>query len=373
MTEPAHAVYAPSSAHRWMICTASATAIAQAGQLDSALGEDEREEGTQAHEEIERCLGPLCETRRCPKTGWQLEAFPVNPDHAAAYGVALVLDYVRQLPPGRLWIEQRVRLTNEIWGRCDVAHFDDATGVLTIVDYKNGYVDVDAAENEQLRIYGAGTIYTHQLAAKWIRYVVVQPNSFLPVPRVKQWVESAESLFEFAKRAAAVPHGPLEFKAGEQCTYCPMFGRCPASRDILVQLGAVMAYAPDQVPADKVALFLTMQKPVKDWFENVNRAQLKAALSGNVPAGMKLVTGVKHREWVDPNAARAAVVAKHGVDALDPPTPAQAEKLGGIDVEKLSRKPEGGPVLALENDKRPPFKQKSAAEMFAGALQPQGV
>jgi hypothetical protein len=38
---------------------------------------------------------------------------------------------------------------------------------------------------------------------------------------------SAASLFAFAQRVAAIPHGPKNFVAGTQCTYCPLFGRCP--------------------------------------------------------------------------------------------------------------------------------------------------
>lgn len=360
----AHAVYAPSSAHRWTVCTASATAIAALGEQEEGA---EAAEGTRAHDEIERVLGPYSGDG----LGWWLEnpdtlIAPLDNDHPAAYGIALLLDYVRNLPPGKLWIEQRVRLTDQIWGRCDVAHWDEASATLTIVDYKNGFVDVDAVENEQLRIYGAGSIYTHKLPAKWIRYVVVQPNSFMPVPRVKQWVESAEDLFAFASKVAAIPAGDLTFTAGEQCKYCPLFGRCPASQDVLLKLNVMLANPPDAVRPDQVATFMACKKPIEDWFKALDKAATKSALSGKVPTGMKLVQTVKHRAWIDETTARAAILAAHGPNALDVPTPSQAEKLGGIDVAALSSKPEGGPALAFESDKRPAWAPKSAAEMFKG-------
>lgn len=360
----AHAVYSPSSAHRWTVCTASATAIAALGEQEEG---EEAAEGTRAHDEIERVLGPYSGDG----LGLWLEhddtlIAPVNPDHPAAYGVALVLDYVRKLPPGKLWIEQRVRLTDQIWGRCDVAHWDEASATLTIVDYKNGFVDVDAVENEQLRIYGAGSIYTHKLPAKWIRYVVVQPNSFMPVPRVKQWIESAEDLFAFANRVAAIPAGALTFTAGEQCKYCPLFGRCPASQDVLLKLNVMLANPPDAVRPDQVATFMACKKPIEDWFKALDKAATKSALSGAVPAGMKLVQTVKHRAWNDEAAARAAILAAHGPDALDVPTPSQVEKLGGVDVATLSSKPEGGPALAFESDKRAAWAPKSVETMFKG-------
>ena len=180
-----HAIYAPSSAHRWIDCTASASGIAALGEQEPGV---EAIEGTAAHEELERILSKSGEP---------------DPDHPAAYGIALAIDYVRQLPPGRMYVEQRVRLTDHIWGRCDVAHWHEESATLTILDLKNGFVNVEAEQNPQLRIYAAGSIYTYKLPAKHIRYVVVQPNSFLPVPRVKQWVESADDLFRFAERVPA--------------------------------------------------------------------------------------------------------------------------------------------------------------------------
>lgn len=362
----AHAVYAPSSAHRWTVCTASATAIAKLGEQEEG---DEAAEGTRAHDEIERVLGPYSGDG----LGLWLERDdtliePMDSDHPAAYGIALVLEYVRGLAPGTLWIEQRVHLTEQIWGRCDVAHWDPASETLTIIDYKNGFVDVDAVENEQLRIYGAGSIYTHKLPARWVRYVVVQPNSFMPVPRVKQWLESAEDLFAFAERTAAIPRGPLTFQAGENCKYCPLFGRCPASQDVLLKLNVMLANAPDAVRPDQIAMFKACEKPVVDWFKGLDKAATKVALAGSVPPGMALVTGTKHRAWKSEAEARVAVIGALGEAALELPTPSQAEKLGmaKTEVAALAETPEGGPVLAFASDKRKPWAPKSSAEMFKG-------
>lgn len=356
-----HACYAPSSAHRWTQCTASATAIAALGEQEEG---EEAAEGTRAHDEIERCLGAAAHFSN------GMQPLPVNPDHPAAFGVALVLDYVRQLPPGRLWVEQRVRLTDQIWGRCDVAHWDDATGILTIVDYKNGHVGVDAEENEQLRIYAAGSIYTHNLPAKWIRYVVVQPRDFRPVPPVKQWHESADDLFAFATKTAAIPYGPLTFVAGEQCTYCPLFGICSASRDLLANVGALVAglMTADQVTPAQRALFLACKKPIADAFKNAEKIWQKEALQGAAAPGLKVVTSQGHKAWSDPEAARALVLERLGPSGLDVPTPAQAIERGipADVVNPMAPRPSGGPVLAFESDKRPEWKARTGAEMFKG-------
>lgn len=358
-TDPnaAHAIYAPSSAHRWTICTASATAIAAMERVVPAVEGEEAQEGTAAHDEIERCL-----SGEFDDPSW----LDVNPDHPAAYGVALFLDYVRQLPPGQMWVEQRVALTEQIWGRCDVAHWDEATATLTIVDYKNGFVSVDAVENAQLRIYAAASIYTHKLPAKWIRYAVVQPNDFMPVPRVKQWDESAESLTAFAEKTAAIPGSVLKFEGvGEHCRDCPLFGTCEPSKDILLHIGTMLAKPADQVQPHQIAAYMACKKPIEHFFEALLRANTARAMTGATPPGTKLVLPVTKRQWKDEAAARALVLREKGVDALDPPTPAQAEKLG-LDITGMAEAPIAPAVLALESDKRKAWAPKSAAEMFAG-------
>jgi hypothetical protein len=370
-TDPnaAHAVYAPSSAHRWVHCTASAEAIATLPPQEEG---EEAAEGTAAHEEIERVLGPYSGAG----LGWWLEnpatlIAPLDRDHPAAYGIALLLSYVRGLTPGHLWIEQRVALNEQIWGRCDVAHWEAETGVLTIVDYKNGQRAVDVEENEQLRIYAAASMFTHNLPVKWIRYAVVQPNDWRPfVPRVKQWVEPVEDLYNWAGKVAAIPKGPKSFVAGDHCRDCPLFGKCSASVDMLRDLSAVIAglIEPGQVRPEQVALFMACQKPIEDQFKKFAKHWEALALKTETPPpGMKLVKTAPHRAWLDEEAAKQAVFAAKGIEGLAAPTPAQAEKMG-VDVSTLSHKPEGGPALAFASDKRKEWTRKSAAEMFAGIL-----
>lgn len=361
--ERGHAIYAPSMT-RWSKkdgCTAAPFAIAQLPRQEAG---EAAIAGTEAHEEIERCFGPMNGEFVTPAT---MPIKPVDPDHPAAFGIALMISYVRQLPPGRLWIEKPVELTKDIYGTPDVHHWDPASFTLTVPDFKNGFIGVDA-DTEQLYIYAAASIYTDNLPAQWIRTVIVQPRDFRPVPRVKQHVISAAELYEFAQRVAAIPSGPKVFRAGEHCAYCPVFGKCEATRDLLTQLGILMQHSPDELRPDQVALVLSIQKPVTDWFKSVEKAWTKKALTGAVPEGMKVVTSMKHKAWKDETAARQLVMERLGPEGLDVPTPAQAIERGIPEdvVNTMAPRPEGSPVLAFASDKRPEFKRKSAAEMFAG-------
>jgi hypothetical protein len=359
-----HAIYAPSMGSRWAKengCTAAPFAIAQMPHEESG---EAAIAGTEAHEEIERCFGPMNGEFVTPTT---MPIKPVDPDHPAAFGIALMISYVRQLPPGRLWIERPVELTKDIYGTPDVRHWEEATGILTVPDFKNGFIGVDA-DTEQLWIYAASSVYTDNLPLKWARLVIVQPNDFRPVPRVKQHMVSADELFAFAKRAAAVPAGPKEFRAGSHCAYCPVFGKCEATRDLLMQLGILMQHSPDELRPDQVALVMSIQKPVTDWFKSLEKVWTKKALNGTVPEGMKMVTSQKHKAWENEDQARALVLEHLGPDGLDVPTPAQAIERGIPEriVNAMAPRPPGAPVLAFASDKRPAFERKSAAEMFAG-------
>jgi hypothetical protein len=325
-----------------MHCTASAEAIAALGEQEEG---DAAKEGTEAHNELEACL-----------KGEQ--------DGSDNYGVSLFLDYFRQLAPGRRFIEHRVMLTPQIWGRLDSGDWNEESATVTIGDLKNGFVGVDAEENEQLRIYAAALIMQHKLPARWIRYAIVQPNDFRPVPRVKQWMESADSLHAFATKAAAIPQGPKSFVAGEHCRYCPLFGRCQASSDLIAQLATVLQHAPGEVRPDQVATFKALEKPIADFFKAIDKISTKRALEGTTIAGMKLVTAQKNRAWTNEAAARAAVVEKLGVGVLKLPTPAQAEA-EGMDVSGLADRTDGAPVLAFESDKRSDWKVRSVTEMFS--------
>lgn len=358
----AHAVFSPSGAPTWTVCTASAEAIAAMRRVVPEEEREESQDGTAGHDEIERRIGPLQGELVDPAT---MPIKDIDPEHAAAYGVALFVDFIRKLPPGRMWVEQRVILTKDIWGRADTIHWHEESLTLTIPDYKNGFVGVDP-DSEQLQIYAGAAMNTFGLKAKWVRLVVVQPNDFRPLPRIKQQIFPADEVLTQCAKWAAIPGSPKTFVGvGEHCRDCALFGTCEPSKDVLAHFGTMIAKGVEGVPAEMIAKFTACKKPIDHFFEAMAKRGTKLATAGNVPPGMVLVTGTTRRAWKDEAAARAAVLAAKGVEALLPPTPAQVEEMG-IDIEALADKLPGGPVLAMEGDKRKPWAPKSAAEMFAG-------
>lgn len=365
----AHAIYSMSGAHVWIKCTASATAVAAMGHVIQQEDGEDSVVGTAAHDEIDRVLGVLNDVSLVGGGDFIALVNEQDGDQAAAFGIALFVDYAYKLAtemPGKFWIEKHVRLTDDIWGRLDLAHWHAESATVTIADYKNGFVGVDAEKNDQFRGYAAALIRQFNLPAKHIRYACVQPNDFRPGPRVKQWHESIESLNAWTAEVEGIPDGPLTFTFGAHCRDCPLLGICKPTRDLLPQLGAVMSRGPaGDVPAHLIPLFLALKKPIDHFFEGLLKGGTKRALAGDVPPGMLVVTAQKHRVWISEQAAREAVYAAKGLSGLKPPTPAQAEEMG-INIEGLADKPKGGPVLAFANDKRKPWEPATAEQMFAG-------
>ena len=152
-----HARFAPSSAHRWLNCTAGVDAASRYDDPPSEAGQ----EGSAAHFLLERCLvdggqpsDHLGRTIVVKERGVERK-FLVTRDMAR--DVALGVDTVREIAshPGVSGVEARValeRVDPDLWGTTDLWHWGQ-DGVLTIVDFKFGRRDVDVVGNEQLMIY----------------------------------------------------------------------------------------------------------------------------------------------------------------------------------------------------------------------------
>src|ERR1700704_6209629 len=100
-----HAIFAPSSAARWMACPPSATLSQGLPERPSPAAL----EGTRVHAVVERAL----RTGEIPPPPAPWVTLKNMPDHVVA---TYVRDFVQQLGAGTLQIEERVFLTKGCWG-----------------------------------------------------------------------------------------------------------------------------------------------------------------------------------------------------------------------------------------------------------------
>ena len=256
MTEAAHSkLFAPSSAHRWMHCTASSFA---ASVYKDEPGEAAME-GTAFHWLLETCLTDgsdpsiyLGRTLIVTQDQARRE-FVVSPDMVA--DARLVASAIREvaLRPGISRVEVKVRLPQidaDIFGRTDVWAFGQDRW-LSVMDAKYGRVDVSPERNEQLMVYALG-IYREHIEpiagdnVAGVNLMIAQPRSLVPGPRIKTWQCSLVDLldFELSLRVAVheVRNAP-QFRAGDHCHYCPALGSCPPTKEAALKLGPILAAA----------------------------------------------------------------------------------------------------------------------------------
>lgn len=351
-----HAIFAPSAAHRWLEggCTAYPEAAARLPQEESG---EHAERGTFVHKAIEMHLtGELPDPYLEPR---------LEEDEAA--NVLSFAAFVDQFGEGKRWIEHRLMFNPEVWGTADFIHWAPSLRMLSIVDYKNGFVDVPVFNNAQLLTYGAAALRRLTVDPDFIRFVIYQPNSIAPVPRFKQWVATREQVENHAVRIEEILKSPRVFKAGEHCRYCPLFGKCDATQDLLQQLAPMLVQSPGEVSDDMLAAYLALRRPIDDWFKALEKDGLQRLATRKIP-GVAMGASNKHRVWTDDNLVVSALVDRFGAKGVKPVSPSQAEKLGAKDlVEQYSTKPRGEPILVFEDDPRANLvPTRDVAKVFAG-------
>lgn len=279
----AHALFSPSSAHKWIRC-AGALAMEQGAPDSTSAAADQ---GTAAHHLAAMVLtdgtyytrayegrtirvinGQVWERGdpRPPLLQGQRNhsdrEFAVDEDMCEA--VQTYVDAIR----GRIeeykaagaidttiLIENRVDISNvvnhpEQFGTSDViivATWADGTSLIGVEDLKYGYRLVNADHNEQLMIYALGALEQYEMLGNFTRarMVIHQPNR----DHVSDWECSIEELREFgakAGEAAALANDMLKLTKGivgkkrdeilattltpgeKQCQWCKRKGNCPA-------------------------------------------------------------------------------------------------------------------------------------------------
>lgn len=322
-----HAKFAPSSASRWLECPYSAIASATLPNSDN----DASREGTRVHALIESAL-----------LG--------NPKHEeeseeVLFGIDLVLDYVRQLG-GSVKAETKVHLSPEVWGTVDC--LQNTASITTLLDYKNGAMDVSAYQNKQLLTYAAAALEEFG-PSKHYRLVIVQPNSRTSGDQsdVKQWIatlEEVEAHRELVLEAVKRGLGGEGPKPGRHCRYCSAFGVCGATQEMLPFIMTAVTMTPGEVPNEAAVRMLRVLRGLEDFRKNLEKDIMKRFASGaQVPDASVGVTS-SHRKWSDERLAVTELMAAFGVNGVDPVSPATAEKMGAQGkelVHQLAYKPSG--------------------------------
>lgn len=249
-----------------------------------------------------------------------------------------------------------------VFGSCDV--LSKAGSRAVVLDWKFGDgVPVEADDNYQLLFYAAAARRTER--TKWVfedvtevELVIIQP------PAIKRWVttigrlDSFEQELKAAVKLAAKADAPLQ--QGEHCRWCKGKPICPkmtgaVDRALQLQL--------KEVDVTKLGKVLHQAVLLEQWLDDLRRLSHLAMENGVEIPGWKLVNKRGTRQWVEPDAVVAQILAQYPevciteTQKTEVLSPAQMEKM--LKKKKLSL-PEkmvtvvsSGTTIAPVEDPRP--------------------
>lgn len=364
----AHALLSPSSAHRWINCTAAPRLEANVEDAGSSFAE----EGTLAHaycaRKLKTFLGLGVEGEDKEITEYYDKYHTGEMDEYTDTYAAIVLEKYNaarsNTPDAQLLVETRLdfgQYVPEAFGTADAIIIAD--GVMEVIDFKYGKgVKVSAVENPQMMIYGLGAYdkFTLEYNIRRVRMTIVQPR----IDNLSEYEVSTEELLQWATSVLS-PKAKEAFsdkgtqKPGTWCQFCKVKSNCRALATLCT--GAVKdpkLLTPEELAAD----VLPILPVVKTWLTGVEDYALAQALSGIHLPGWKIVEGRSVRKITNAEAAGAAL---NKVGYLNEQIYKPVELRTITDLEELIgkkqfatlvgdyiTKPTGKPTLAPESDKR---------------------
>ena len=370
----AHAKLSPSSAHRWLHCTASPTLEAQYDVSTSEYAA----EGTFAHSlaELYTSYGLGLITKKAytsrlnkmKKDDFFNQEMSEAADDYAMYIKEQLIKMQETCPDAFAELEVRLDLTDFIpegFGTADCVII--AEPEMYVIDFKYGKgVKVDAEGNPQMEIYALGALakYGALYDIQTVNMTIVQPRLGgiseyqMDASALKAW--ALIHIIPFAKEAY---EGPGRFDPSEEtCRFCRARHDCKARADYYVSL---FDDSPDieLLTPEEAGKILQEAAGMKEWLKDLE-AKVTGCLYGGTPVkGWKLVAGRSNRIFTDEDAVIDVLRAKADLTEDQIWT----KKLAGItQYEKLLGKkvfnellgdyvvkPEGKPTLAPADDKRP--------------------
>ena len=389
-----HSVFSPSSSEMWLNCSGSLLANMKVRQEGMDKGSEAAAEGTVAHEMAEIWL----------KTGKKpIDRIDdvIEVDGYSIVVTADMLGYVEEYvnwcnaQDGEKFVEVKVDFSHLMpvpnqKGTSD--HVCISGNKLTITDLKYGMgVKVDAEHNTQLQIYALGALeeFGFIYDIKTVEMRICQPR----LHHFSTWEITVEELLAFGEhvkkkaREAWFENAPRTVSE-KGCMWCKVKATCPtmakyvesavdaafdavdeSNESIInrIDKGEYLMQIPEvsDLSIEQLEKIYSKIKPVKSFFDEVEKKLFDFALKGGKMTAYKLVAGRTTRKWIDESVVHQ-FFADNGLDenTFNPRSlvsPAQAEKLCKAnsiplsDMDLLIASRIGKPTIAPIGDKRKEF------------------
>lgn len=384
-----HATLGPSSAARWLTCTAS---VEMAQKAPPPKESDSAREGTIAHSlaevearrafklpghetyeaDLENVYSELLE-----HLGGDLEATEREYEAMQDY-VAWYLDILAEAKgeDGALLLEQRLATgIKGCWGTSDAVIIRG--DLVHVIDLKYGRgVEVSPVENPQFMLYALGALraYRDMLEeTRRVKLTVFQPR----INNVDTWEITVEDLGAWRDKVArpaarkALTGENTEFTPSESaCKFCPAAGICKPRAESITAVA--FDADPNIISLEDRAGYLARLGEIKSWVKHMEETSLELAYErGETIPGWKVVRSGSRRVVADVDAATERLQAA-GYDESQFTT----RKMAGVtDLDRLVGKKnlpevlgdalqltEGRPSLVPESDRRKAISKKPEVE-----------
>lgn len=401
-----HALLGASSAHRWLNCPPSARLTENMPDTESPYAAA----GTLAHEIAEfkarkYFLEPMS-TRTYNSRLKKLQAkehYDKGMDSATdAYLEHLKARAMSYPTQPAVALEVQVDFSDivpEGFGTADCIMI--GSGVLDVIDYKNGSgVVVEAENNPQMMLYAWGALNLYRPifgdSIHTVHMSIVQPNA----GGVREWEVEKDWIEVWATQSAKPKaeyafNGGGDFNPGDWCRFCKAKAQCSARAAKMLELepmvvtnampaaawekkateviaagGVVQGTPPPLLTDEKIGDVLTRARNIAAWVKDLEAYALTATLDGHRIAGWKAVEGRGTRDWIGGTDTAFPALQANGIDEAllyerKPVTVAGLEKALGKKTfaeaaEGLWIKSPGKPTLVPESDTRPPYNAAEA-------------
>jgi hypothetical protein len=285
-----------------------------------------------------------------------------------AYSAGRYYSYVTETAgSAKLYIERKVKLIKNVWGTADCIFVKKETikkgrlfKTLYVVDFKNGYVQVEAKSNVQLIVYGLAALKKFKNINR-VCLVIVQPNG--EGDTIKEWSLRAKKLKRYEpkilKTVERIENGDVTLNIGPSCKWCKAskMGICP---ERYRSISGIKKRDLKTVSIAELQELADQKEQILDFFKNIDSMLFHVISHGAKVPGYKVVPKRATTYWKEEPEKLLETFKKLGYSEkfiqremvrTTPRTPGQLRDLLGEKlIDKMSEKRSSGVKLVKATD-----------------------